>query len=83
MKQYMLQQRSQTIRMFCQNSCSGFGYFTCITRIFDRYKHPSRRVIDRLVQIFESTYSFNNVSVPIRKEVQRPKAYCSCAQECL
>jgi Helix-turn-helix domain (DUF4817) len=81
MERYTLQQRLQIIKIYYQNSCSVTVTLRKLTPIFGRHNRPNKTTIQRLVQKFESTFSLQNVPVPVRQRNARSEENIAAVRE--
>lgn len=81
MEKYTPQQRLQIIKIYYQNSCSVTDTLRKLRPIFGRHHRPNKTTIQRLVQKFESTFSLQNVAVPVRQRNARSEENIAAVRE--
>lgn len=69
------------IKIYYQNSCSITITIRKLTPIFGRYNRPDKRTIERLVKKFESTFSLQNVPVPVSQRNARSEENIAAVRE--
>lgn len=71
MENYTLEQRFQIIEIYFQNGSSVTATLRALRPFYGRNNRPSKRMIERLVEKFRTTFSLHNVSVPVRQRSAR------------